>query len=154
MTAVRHLCAENRKFQGGDEKPEIIDAKYPQFSRMWFIFSLGLTKTHTQKTEKRLEGVTDLKNLAQLQQAKIFMEGMGIEDAENLTSGTHIEGEKVAELKKTLELLKLSYLAHCQEIVEISSCCVHWMYINMCIHVYYMKHVYLCVCGCSMDTSR
>ena len=112
MAAVRHLCAENRKFQGGDEKPEIIDAKYPQFSRMWFIFSLGLTKTHTQKTEKRLEGVTDLKNLAQLEQAKVFMEGMGIEDDENPQSGAQIEGEKTGELKKTLELLKLSYLAH------------------------------------------
>ena len=121
---------------------------------MWFIFSLGLTKTHTQKTEKRLDGVTDLKSLAQLEQAKVCMEGMGLEDAENPQSGAQIEGEKADELKKTLELLKLSYLAHCQAIIEISSCCVQWIYINMCIHVYYMKHVYSCVCGCSVGTNN
>jgi len=112
LAAVRHLCAENTRFQGGDEKPEVIDEKHPQFSRMWFVFSLGLKKVHTQKTEKKLEGVSDLKNLAQLEQAKVFMEGMGLDDPGASGSGAKIEGEKAGELKKNLELWKLSYLAH------------------------------------------
>ena len=123
LAAVRHLCAENRRQQGYEEKPEAIDEKFPQFSRFWFVFSLGVKKVHTQNVVKKLEGIADLKTVAQLEQGKMFMEGMGFDEGVASGSG-QIENEKAAELKKALELLKLSYLAHCREIVEISSCWV------------------------------
>ena len=39
--------------------------------------------------------------------------------------------------------MKLSYLAHCQEIIDISSCCVLWICVYMCI--IWNTYIYVCV---------
>ena len=142
LAAVRHLVKENQIYNTHDDKPEQIDEKYPEFSRFWYVFSNGLTKTHTQNTQKKLEGVGDLKTVAMLEQGKMFMEGLGFNEELVAGDGAKIENAKAEELKKKLELLKLSYLAHCQEIIDSSSCCMLWICVYMCISY---EHVHLCM---------
>ena len=136
LAAVRHLVKENQVYNTHDDKPEQIDEKYPEFSRFWYVFSKGLTKTHTQDTEKKLEGVGDLKTVAMLEQGKMFMEGLGFNEELVAGDGAKIENAKAEELKKKLELLKLSYLnfAHCQEIIDSSSCCTSYELVHLCMY--------------------
>ncbi len=47
VAAVRHLCAKNIQEHGYEEKPEILDEKFPQFSRFWHVWSLGKVEEHT-----------------------------------------------------------------------------------------------------------
>jgi len=107
LAAVRHLCAQNREEHGYEEKPESLDAKFPQFSRFWFVFSLGKEQKHTSNVQKKLAQDVDLKNIKMLETAKVFMEGLGFSEGSD-SSGVQVENEKVAELTKAVELLKLS----------------------------------------------
>ncbi len=107
LAAVRHLCAQNRSEHGYEEKPEFLDEKFPQFSRFWFVFSLGKVQQHTSHVQKNLQQDVDLKNLDQLEKAKVFMEGLGFSEGSG-SSSVQVENEKVAELTKAVELLKLS----------------------------------------------
>ena len=137
LAAVRHLVKENQRYNADtSEKPEMIDEKFPEFSRFWYVFSKGLTKTHTQNTQKKLEGVGDLKTVAMLEQGKMFMEGLGFNEEPVLGGDAQIENAKAEELKKKLELLKLSYLnfAHCQEIIDSSSCCTSYEHVHLCMY--------------------
>ena len=136
LAAVRHLVKENQVYNTRDDKPEMIDEKFPEFSRFWYVFSKGLTKTHTQNTQKKLEGVGDLKTVGQLEQGKMFMEGLGFNEEPVHGGGAQIENAKAEELKKKLELLKLSYLnfAHCQEIIDSSSCCTSYEHVHLCMY--------------------
>ena len=112
LEAVRHLCAQNRKEHGYDVKQELLDETYPQFSRFWFVMSLGKKKVHKQSVSKQLLQNTDLKNLKQLEEAKLFMEGMGfdeVKDEPGKASG-HVENVKAADLKKAVEMLKRPYM--------------------------------------------
>jgi hypothetical protein len=143
LAATRHLVKENQVYNADtSNKPEMIDEKFPEFSKFWYVFSKGLQKTHTQNTEKKLEGVGDLKTVAMLEQGKMFMEGLGFNEVPVDGDGAKIENAKAADLKKKLELLKLSYLAHCQEIIDSSSCCMLWICVYMCISY---EHVHLCM---------
>ena len=107
MIAVRHLCAQNQALHGYEDKPESIDEKFPQFSRFWFVKGLGKTKEATGNVRKTLSQGVDLRNIAQLEQAKLFMEGMGW-PGEQPSSSSVIENAKATELKAILESLKLS----------------------------------------------
>ena len=99
LEAVRHLCAKNREEHFYEEKPERLDEKYPAFSRFWFVMSMGKTEEHKQTESKHLDQQVDLKNLAQLEEAKVFMEGMGF-NAERSGSTVQVENAKASELKK------------------------------------------------------
>ena len=112
LAAVRHLCAKNAEEHGYAPKPECLDESFLQFSKFWFIFSLGKTTLHVSDTTKKLEQSSDLKTLAQLDQAKLFLEGMGFE-ATGASSTVKIENEKATGLKKLVELLKLPYTFRC-----------------------------------------
>ena len=109
LAAVRHLCALNREEHGYSEKPEQLDAKFPIFSKFWFVMGQGKTCVHTSKVEKKLEQRADAKNLAQLEETKLFLEGMGFKD-EAEKSSVQVENAKASETKKLGELLKCSYL--------------------------------------------
>ena len=63
---------------------------------------------HKQVVAKKLEQTVDLKNLAQLEEAKVFMEGMGYNLVDD--GAPKVENAKAIELKKTVELLKFSHL--------------------------------------------
>ena len=99
LEAVRHLCAKNREEHQYEEKPEKLDEKYTGFSRFWFVMSMGKTAEHKQTETKNLEQQVDLKNIAQLEEAKVFMEGMGFNE-ERSVSSVQVEHAKAGELKK------------------------------------------------------
>ena len=108
LTAVRHLCAKNREEHQYDEKPEYVDDKFPAFSKFFFVMSQGKVQEHKQVVAKKLEQTVDLKNLAQLEEAKVFMEGMGYNLVDD--GAPKVENARAIELKKTVELLKFSHL--------------------------------------------
>ena len=109
LAATRHLCTLNMAEHGYEEKTEHLDEQFPQFSRFWFVMSKGKTMEHKQIVAKKLEQQVDLKSLVQLQEAKLFMEGMGFQEQEPGKSSVEVENVKATELKKSVELLKLSY---------------------------------------------
>ena len=111
LAAVRHLCGLNRDEHMYEEKPEKLDEKFPQFSRFWFVMSEGKKQEHKQEVMKHLEQHADIKNVAQLDEAKLFMEGMGFKSVEPGTDGVQVENAKACELKRNVELLKLSHLS-------------------------------------------
>ena len=107
LAAVRHLCALNREEHGYSEKPEQLDDKFPSFSKFWFVMGQGKTCLHTSNVEKKLEQHADIKNLAQLEETKLFLEGMGFKDEADKSS-VQVENAKAGETKKLVELLKCS----------------------------------------------
>ena len=110
LTAVRHLCVKNREEHQYDEKPEYVDDKFPAFSKFFFVMSKGKHQEHKQVVHKKLEQTVDLKNIAQLDEAKIFMEGIGFNSVAS-DAPPKVENAKAIELKKNVELLKFSHLA-------------------------------------------
>ena len=110
LTAVRHLCVKNREEHQYDEKPEYVDDKFPAFSKFFFVMSKGKVQEHKQVVQKKLEQTVDLKNIAQLEEAKIFMEGIGFNSVAS-DAPPKVENAKAIELKKNVELLKFSHLA-------------------------------------------
>ena len=109
LEAVRHLCAKNREEHQYEEKPEKLDEKYTGFNRFWFVMSMGKTAEHKQIETKNLEQQVDLKNIAQLEEAKVFMEVMGFNE-ERSVSSVQVEHAKAGELKNKNELLKQPHL--------------------------------------------
>ena len=109
LEAVRHLCAKNRAEHHYEEKPEMLDKKYPGFSGSWFVKSMCKTQEYVQTVSKNLGQQVDLKNLAQLEEAKLFMEGMGL-NKEKSTSRVQVEHPKADGLTKKNELLKQPHL--------------------------------------------
>ena len=141
LDVVRHICAKNKAEHGYDAKPEEIDDTYPELSKFWFVKSKGKTKTHLQDVAKKLEQCSDLKSLDQLEQAKLFMEGMGYQGEGVSSSNVKIESEKIVELKQTTELLKLSYLAwHTDRrcVVAVSFRKKNYIYIYMYTYTHIM----------------
>ena len=127
LEAVRYLCAENRREHGYEEKPELLDDKFPQFSKFWYVKSLGKDKIHKQSVHKRLEQASDLKNPAQLEQGKMFMEGMGFDEPPDEPSKLtgQVENAKAADLKKVVELLKPPYLhVKADRSYKLRTCCL------------------------------
>ena len=80
-------------------KSNRMNEKFPLFSRFWFVFSIGLKEVHTQTTEKELEGVSDYKSFAQLEQGRVLMEGMGWDEGAGSGTGASIENEKAGEFR-------------------------------------------------------
>ena len=125
LSAVRHLCALNRAAHEYEEKSEHLDETFPQFSKFFFVMSQGKVQEHKQVVGKKLDQRVDVKNLAQLTEAKLFMEGMGFQESQPGQSSVQVENAKASELKKLVELLKLSYL--CGTIIRHD-----WITILMC----------------------
>ena len=55
LEAVRHLCAKNRAEHHYEEKPEMLDEKYPTCNGLWFVMSMGKTQEHAQTVSKNLQ---------------------------------------------------------------------------------------------------
>ncbi len=64
--------------------------------------------THTQHQQKKLSGEVDLKSLGALEQAKMFMEGMGVAIEESDSSSVAIANVKHTEMMAKVEALKYS----------------------------------------------
>ena len=112
LAATRHLCAKNAEDYGYEEKPEAIDEKFPQFSKFWFVKSTGKETTNSSVTQKQLGQTGDLKSVSQLNEAMVFMEGVGF-DAPSLhddAAAGKIANVKHEGLIKQVELLKMPYL--------------------------------------------
>ena len=82
----------------------MLDEQYPMFSKFFFVFSMGKHKSSASTTEKELTGKASINNVKQLDQAKLFMEGMGYEEPQALESSTSIVNTKSLELNKQVEL--------------------------------------------------
>jgi len=116
LQACQYLVSKNQEQYGWREEdhPGCVDTDHYEFSRFWFVWSMGKTETNTATTSKSLEQQVNLDNVQKLEQAKIFMEGMGCPTDEESSSSVKIEAEKMQDLKKHAELLKKSYLMHTQ----------------------------------------
>ena len=101
LECVRYLCRTNQEQTGYEPKPEVPDEKYPQFTKFWYVWSLGKVEQHTSSCGKKLEGESELKNLDQLELAKCFMEGLGYNNT--ASSSVKIENAKSQELQKQVE---------------------------------------------------
>ena len=105
LAAARHLCKLNRQEHGYEEKPEFIDKEFPQFSKLWFVFTSGRETENAQVVSKKLHQNAPVKTTSQLEQAKVFMEGMGFD--EEVGSGgdasASIEHARNAELQQAIE---------------------------------------------------
>ena len=114
LEAARHLVKKNAEHFGWDPKkyPEKVDEKHPEFSTMWFVWSLGKTETYHSVQKKTLSQDAPLDSMAKLEQGKVFMEGIGWQDpdAESGSSSVTIEAAKYQELQAKVELLKTTYL--------------------------------------------
>ena len=109
ITHVRHLCAINQRDYGYEAKEEAIDEVYPQFSKFWYKCSLGKEEKNISSQSKELVAKGEVKTLGQLSAAKVFMEGMGFDEAADQADDSSVKIESVlyAELKQRVELLRL-----------------------------------------------
>jgi len=110
VEGVEYLVKKNRdQFDWCEEtSPPAIDNERPQFSRYWYVHSLGRKDTAEQETKKQLTGVAQLKNVQQLKASLGFMEGMGFENAPS--SSLEIQNANYAVLMTAVESLKSSYM--------------------------------------------
>jgi len=94
-----------------EPKPEALDTEFPQFSKFWFVFSKPREVTEKQSTNKVLEGDAEIKGIRSLDQARMFMEGMGFpEEGSSVGGEPQIVNVKYEELQKKVIELKTSYL--------------------------------------------
>jgi len=106
IQAATYLSKKNAKETGYEFKEPQLDEDYPEFSKFWFVFSLGKEETHNSCTEKKLDGSADLNTLQKLEMGKQFLEGIGYN--ETAASSVEIENVKMTEMKKEVELIKLT----------------------------------------------
>jgi hypothetical protein len=144
LEAVRYLCARNQAEHGYENKPEGLDEKFPRFSKFWFVFSKGKSSEHSSQIAKKLDQDTDIKNLEQLQQAKIFMEGLGFQE-EAASSTVQVENEKSVELKKATELVKLTLLIAPVLFSIGDSRSPPTVYVHIYIYIYTHTYTHTCV---------
>ena len=106
IKAATYLSKKNAKDTGYEFKEPVLDDEYPEFSKFFFVFSMGKEETHNSSTEKMLDGSCDLNSLQKLEMAKGFLEGIGFNETGD--SKVEIENVKMTELKKEVELIKLT----------------------------------------------
>ena len=99
LEAGRHLCAKNCAEHHYEMKPEMLDEKCPAPNGFCAVMSMGKTLEHAQTVSKNQEQQVDLKNPAQLQQAQLFVEGLGL-NTERPTSSVQVEHTKADGLEK------------------------------------------------------
>ena len=110
LAAVRHLVSKNEAEWDRDPKdhPEAIDQEFPEFSKFYFVWCLGKKTDNIDETSKELSQSAPLKNVAQIEAAKLFMEGMGhnpmVEDSQPT-----ITNVKYEEIAKAVEGIKTTY---------------------------------------------
>ena len=122
LDAVKHLQTENARIHGYEKKMNL-NEEFPMFSQFWYVFAEGKQKSTEQIIRKELSQDTDLKNVGQLEAAKLAFELHGFDDgaAELGDSSASVENAKAAEVKKLCELIKLSYLLNC---IHVCHMCV------------------------------
>ena len=107
LKAVQHLCKSNAEEHGYELKEAKIDEVFPQFSKFWYVFNLGKKQTHVGTVAKKLEQESELKDLKQLETAKMFMEGIGFRpDDGPSSSSVLIENVKYNALITQVDILK------------------------------------------------
>ena len=144
IKAVRHLCKLNKAEFGFEEKPEGLDEVYPQFSKFWYVFSAGKTTTNTSTQSKELEQSADLKNIKQLEQAKIFMEGLGFNGDAVADTTVTVANVKFDEVQKKRSCLRVPI---CIESQQAATQCRATLSIG-CIYIYiyiYTQRLYTCI---------
>ena len=155
LEAVRHLCKKNAEENDYDMKVEVLDEQFPEFSKFWWVDCKGKAITHTQVQKKQLDMHGDIKNLSQIDQAKMFMEGLGCPGATGAdSSNLKIENVKHIEMMKSVELLKLSYLA-CTLLGRSSAeapvpvciyiCVYKCIYIHIYIYIHSQNAILMCL---------
>ena len=115
MAAVWHLVEKSQKeFEWTfEEYPCKMDAKFPQFSRIYYVMSKGKTSCWKQNQEKVMEQTFKVKNQQQLQDAAAFMEGLGFSPDAG-PSSVQIVNEKFNELQKETKAASTSHLIYSQ----------------------------------------
>ena len=97
--------AELHGWKEEDHPPQRDDVK-PEYSRYWYVKGKGKETSWNQTQSKKLEGDAGLKNMAQLQIGCRFMEGVGLPDEDENTTGAIIENVKYSLLMKEIEQCK------------------------------------------------
>ena len=104
LKAVEHLVEKNHAANSYDKEthPPQLDKGFPAFSKWWYVQSKGKLHENKQNTQKVLSQQVPLKSLAQLEGAKVFMEGIGFSESSSVT----IENAKMIELKDLVKKMK------------------------------------------------
>ena len=108
VSDVEYLVKKNSEANGwsmADHPPQIDEVK-PGYSRYWYVKGKGKETSWNQTQSKKLEGDAGLKNMAQVQIGCKFMEGMGLPDEDENTTGAIIENVKYSLLMKEIEQCK------------------------------------------------
>ena len=153
LEAVRHLVKKNCAEHGRDpkDKPEAIDDAFPEFSKFFFVWCLGKKSSNIGETSKELSQAADLKNVDQLENAKLFMEGMGFTKKLE-ESQPAIANVKYEDILKAVEVMKTTYTFYHLQIHT----CVVWsasvgggsstrgkFHMHVCVHLYLYIYVYI-----------
>ena len=114
MAAVQHLVSKNNIDMSTDltEYPPKIDHDMPMFSQFWYIQSKGKDRTFETKETKSLSQAGGLKNLQQLDDARLMMEAVptSLTDGPTDAKPGQIVSVKYEELKKEVDSFQKAYL--------------------------------------------
>ena len=104
---AKYLSEKNSQEQGWDlaDYPPQVDGVKKVYSKFWFQKSDGKVTTIEQDQYKKLEGTCVAKNLKQVEEGMVFMEGLGFQPE---STGVAIEYVSHSELQLQLEKLKLT----------------------------------------------
>ena len=120
LKAVRHLCDVNQTEYEYEKKAEMIDEKFPEYSKFWYRFSKGKYDENKTTCSNALRQLSDIKTWRQLEQSKLIMEGASKLTMEGAALGKKAgeivqpsvvsvtwEAEPYAELQQNVKALKL-----------------------------------------------
>ena len=105
LARASYLCERNQKEHGYEKHAPCLDDKFPEYSRFFFRKSKGRTVAWEQDEQKQLSGEVGLKNLKQLEEAKVFLEGHGLGDQVE-TPGVQVANVKYEKLQESTAVLK------------------------------------------------
>ena len=105
LARASYLCERNQQEHGYEKHAPCLDDKFPEYSRFFFRKSKGRTVAWEQDEQKQLSGEVGLKNLKQLEEAKVFLEGHGLGDQVE-TPGVQVANVKYGELQESTAVLK------------------------------------------------
>lgn len=93
------IVAQNKKDIGHDEKD--MPHENPLLVRVFYIHGQGKKRTWSQSEKKELQLESDLKNVKQLGDASMFIEGMGVTAGSSSAGGENVKVEHVTHAKMT-----------------------------------------------------
>jgi hypothetical protein len=77
------------------------------FSKYWYVVSKGKTTASCQNNQKVLQGAANIKNVAQIEGAQAFMEGIGWSEP----STVGVENANLEKVAQMVSKLKKTYLS-------------------------------------------